>query len=231
MVQRKYFALSVALFAITTISAHAQDIMSGICPTNADIRYSGLSKGGNFANADDFNNTFVGRSQFSAPQYSPVLLNATSFGPGAVGTFRVSDNYILRASIIDLSSSSPFGLAEQNSEGILMPIEFGFRIPIIHLLLGTMDYTLYGETTAGLLLGMAFPTGGSFLSYSIPNSRFSTGASAYLGIGNTLRFDRYVGLYLNGGAGYFDLFSSTFMPRSNYLYPSISLGFYFSMAP
>ena len=229
MVHRKPFGLCLALLVALTGSVQAQDIKSGICPTNIDSRSYNFGGGDKSAIASDFDNAFAERPQFAAPQYFPFMLNATAFGAGAVGTFPISDNYILRTSFINLSQSS-LGLAEENSEGILMPIEFGLRIPIIHSVLGTMDYTLYGETTAGLLLGMAFSTAGSFLSYSIPNSRFSTGASAYLGVGNTLRFDRYVGLYLNGGAGYFDLFSSTFMPRTNYIYPSISVGFYFNMA-
>ncbi len=226
---RKHLILFAGLLMMMAMTAQGQDIKSGICPTGSN-RYSSQTSEGNFGEIDNFNNTFNSPQQFAAPQYSPMLLNATSLGAGAVGTFPISGNYIIRASIIGLSSSSAFGLAQQNSEGILMPIEFGLRIPIVHSILGTMDYTLYGETTAGLLLGMAFPSAGNFLSYSIPNSRFSTGASAYLGLGNTLRFDRYVGLYLNGGAGYFDLFSSTFMPRMSYLYPSVSVGLYFTMS-
>ena len=229
MAQEKFFALSIILLITVAPSIRAQDLKDGICPATAGNRNSSLGGGDNFAGVDDYT-SFAGRSQFSAPEYSPVMLNATSFGAGAVGTFPVSDDYIIRTSIMNLSSSSSLGLAMQNSEGILMPIEFGLRIPIIHSVLGTMDYSLTGETTAGLLLGMAFPTGGSFLSYSIPNSRFSTGASAYLGLGNTLRFDRYVGIYLDAGAGYLDLFSSTFMPRTNYFYPSVSVGLYFNIA-
>lgn len=227
---RKHFILLTGLLVMMAISARGQDIKSGICPAGSNNRYSSQTSEGNLGGIDNFNSTFNAQQRFAAPEYSPVLVNANAFGAGVVGTFPVSSNYIIRTSIIGTSSSSTFGLAQQNSEGILMPIEFGLRIPIVHSILGTMDYTLYGETTAGLLLGMAFPTGGNFLSYSIPNSRFSTGASAYLGLGNTLRFDRYVGLYLNGGAGYFDLFSSTFMPRSNYFYPSVSIGFYFNMS-
>jgi hypothetical protein len=229
MARKRLFAFSIVLLISVTPSIRAQGLKDGICPGTANNRYSTLSGRDNIASVDDYSN-LAGRSQFSAPEYSPVLLNATPFGAGAVGTFPVSDNYIIRTSIFNLSSSSSLGLAMQNSEGILMPIEFGFRIPIIHSVLGTMDYSLYGETTAGLLLGMAFPTSGPFLGYSIPNSRFSTGASAYLGLGNTLRFDRYVGIYLNAGAGYLDLFSSTFMPRTNYFYPSISVGLYFNVA-
>lgn len=229
MAQGRLLAFSLALLISVTPSVRAQNLKDGMCPAIGNNRYSAFSGGDNIASVDDYSN-FAGRSQFSAPEYSPVLLTATSFGAGAVGTFPISDNYIIRTSIFNLFSSSSLGLATQNSEGILMPIEFGLRIPIIHSVLGTMDYSLYGETTAGLLLGMAIPTGGSFLSYSIPNSRFSTGASAYLGLGNTLRFDRYVGIYLNAGAGYLDLFSSTFMQRTNYFYPSISFGLYFNIA-
>jgi hypothetical protein len=232
MAQRRHLALFAALLVVgMTNPLHAQDIKSGVCPTGNSDRYSSLSSGGSFGEIDNFGGTFGSQARFAAPQYSPMLLNANAFGAGAVGTFPISGNYILRTSIIGLSSSPDFGLAQQNSVGFLLPIEFGLRIPIVHSVLSTMDYTLYGETSAGLLLGMSFPVNGNLLGYSIPNSRFANGASAYLGLGNTLRFDRYVGIYLNGGAGYFDLFSSTFMPRTNYLYPSISVGFLFNMMP
>ncbi len=124
---------------------------------------------------------------------------------------------------------SSTGLSSPGSQGVLIPVELGLRVPFVNATLGTLGYTLYGETSAGLLLGMVFPTNGSFLSYSLPNSRFSTGASAYAGIGNTLRMDKYVGLYLNGGVGYFDLFSSSFLPRTNYFVPSVSIGFFFNI--
>ncbi len=229
MVQKNRFALLLAFIVCLTFSARGQDIKSGTCPASVNNRFSILSGANSFSGDNDFNPFSESSRLTSVPEYFPVQLSATSLGAGGVGTFPISDNYIIRASIINLFSSSSFGLTTPNSEGVLMPVEFGLRIPIINSTLGTMGYTLYGETTAGLLLGMSFPTGGSFLGYSIPNSRFATGASAYLGLGNTLRFDRYVGIYLNGGAGYFDLFSSTFMPRSNYFYPSISIGFYFNI--
>ncbi len=221
--------LSILLTAIMIITVQAQEIKSGMCPSSADNCFSTLPLGGEFGGGSDLIASHT-QASFSIPQFSPALLNATSFGPGAVGTFPVSGNFILRTSFIGLTTSSLYGLSEQNASGLLMPIEFGLRLPIVHSVLGTMDYTLYGETTAGLFLGMAIPTGGSFLGYSIPDSRFTVGASAYLGLGNTLRFDRYVGLYLNGGAGYFNLFSSTFMPRTNYLYPAVSVGFFFNIS-
>jgi hypothetical protein len=231
MVHRDSLVRLITLVVATVLPAQAQEIKNGMCPTGGtNDQYSVVSGSENIAGTDELSQ-FANRSGFSVPQFSPMLLNATAFGAGAVGTFSISGNYILRASIIGLTSSSGFGLAELNTEGVLMPIEFGLRIPLVHSVLGTMDYTLYGEGTAGLLVGMSVPTGGSFLSYSILNSRFSSGASAYLGIGNTLRFDRYVGIYLNGGAGYLDMFSSTFMTRSSYLYPSVSVGFLFSLAP
>jgi len=232
MAQKKYFMALIVLFAASAMPSKAQDLKGGICPANANAsnRYSNFVSKNDLGWTDDYNNSQIRQSNFSAPQYFPAMLNATSFGAGAVGTFPISNNYILRTSLTALSSTGSYGLLQQNSRGILLPIEFGLRIPIVHSILGTMDYTLYGETTAGLLLGIAYPTGGSFLSYSIPNSRFSTGAAAYLGLGNTLRFDRYLGLYLNGGAGYFDLFSSTFVRRTNFFYPSISIGFYFNLS-
>ena len=225
----KFGYLIALLIIMAEVTVQAQDVRSGLCPSSNSDRFSTMTSGGGFSGGSDLI-TSPTKADFLIPQFSPALLDATSFGPGAVATFQVSGSFILRTSLIGLTTSSLYGLSEQNAGGILMPVEFGLRLPIVHSVLGTMDYTLYGETTAGLLLGMAIPTGGSFLSYSIPNSRFAVGASAYLGLGNTLRFDRYVGLYLNGGAGYFDLLSTAFMPRTSYLYPSISLGFLFNIA-
>lgn len=164
----------------------------------------------------------------AAPEYSPVLMNATSLGAGAVGSFPLHNNLFLRLSIISLYSPVSTLGAVPSSQGILMPIQVGYRMPFIRSRLNTLGYTLYGESSAGLLLGFAFPTGGSFLNYSIPYSRFTSGASAYLGIGNSLRMDRYVGLYLNGGVGYYNFFSSSFMPQTRYIVPSVSVGFMFN---
>jgi hypothetical protein len=241
MAQKRCFALMIALTIGMTIPSGAQVLKNGVCPTNNSFAVSHsdpLLESQDFAtvgklpniNQSDEINEFSNHS-ISLPQYSPALLSATSVGAGAIGTIPVSGNYILRISLLNIYPSmfSSFNSASASSQGVLMPIEFGVRVPFINATLGTLGYTLYGETSAGLLLGMVFPTDGSFLRYSIPNSRFSTGASAYIGIGNTLRMDKFVGLYLNGGMGYFDLFSSSFMPRTNYFVPSISIGFYFNM--
>jgi len=234
MAQIRYFALLAALAFSITIPSTAQVLKNGICPngstldpTNQSSVFSRqLSAIDQSEEVNPFSNHFS-----SLPQYSPALLSATSVGAGAVGTFPLSGNYILRISLLNIypSTFSSPGLSSLNSQGVLVPIEFGLRVPFVDAALGTLGYTLYGETSAGLLLGMMFPTNGSFMSYSLPNSRSSTGASAYAGIGNTLRMDKYVGLYLNGGVGYFDLFSSSFLPRTNYFMPSVSVGFFFNM--
>ncbi|MGO9481547.1 MAG: hypothetical protein ACLP05_07195 [Candidatus Kryptoniota bacterium] len=239
MAQRRYLALLTALVFGVTLSllstqAETQIIKNGICPANNSSygeNHESLSlMSGQAYDQSDEVNLFSSRS-FSAPQYSPALINATGVGAGVTGTVPITGDYILRVSLLNIypSMSPVLGSTSLNSEGALIPIEFGIRVPFVNSTLGTLGYTLYGETSAGLLFGWAFPTDGSFLSYSVPNSRFSTGASAYLGIGNTLRMDKFVGLYLNGGMGYFDLFSSSFMPRSNYFVPSVSVGFYFSI--
>jgi len=225
MVHVKYFSLSTAIIFAAAVSLNAQVLKNGICPESAnqsavfDRQFSNLDQNGEI-------NPFSTHFSSALPQYSPALLSATSVGAGAVGTFQLSRNYILRISLLNIYPSE---LPSPSSQGALIPIEIGFRIPFVNATIGTLGYTLYGETSAGLLLGMIFPTSGLFLNYSLPNSRFSAGASAYAGIGNTLRVDKYVGLYLNGGAGYFDFFSSSFLPRTNYFAPSVSVGFYFNM--
>ncbi|MFZ1080487.1 MAG: hypothetical protein WAO19_01020 [Candidatus Kryptoniota bacterium] len=228
MARKRYFPLMIVLTIGLTVPSGAQVLKNGICPTDNS---SAISHQLSDIGQGDEINPFANHSISSLPQYSPALLSATSVGAGAVGTLPISGDYILRISLLSIYPSmlSPFNSTSLSSQGVLMPIEFGVRVPFINSTLGALGYTLYGETSAGLLLGMVFPTGGSFLSYSIPNSRFSTGASAYIGIGNTLRMDKFVGLYLNGGMGYFDLFSSSFMPRTSYFVPSVSIGLYFNM--
>ncbi len=230
MTRKASFGLSLFVVLFTAFAANSQTIKGGICPENVQRQsFLGTSYNGLFTR--DFSGFTANRMAFSAPEYSPVLLTGTSLGIGAVGTFPIKGNYIARVSVLNLAQSfaAPFGTTAANSQSILIPVELGLRLPFLNSTLGSMSYTLYGETTAGLLMGWAFPTDGSFINYSVPNSRFTTGASAYLGIGNTLRMDRYVGLYLNGGMGYFDLFSSSFMPQTRYLVPSVSLGFYFNL--
>jgi len=243
MAQIKYFALSIFLVVSLTIPLRAQVLKNDICPdpANQPSAFSGQQPA--FidkmpaSNQSDEINPFSNRIS-SPPQYSPALLSATSIGAGAVGTFPIGEplrgiggNYILRISLLNIYPSmfSSPNLSSPGLQGALMPVEFGLRVPFINSMLGALGYTLYGETSAGLLLGMVLPTNGSFLSYSLPNSRFTTGASAYAGIGNTLRMDKYVGVYLNGGVGYFDLFSSSFLPRTNYFMPLVSVGFYFNI--
>ncbi len=165
----------------------------------------------------------------AAPEYSPVLMNATSLGAGAVGSFPLHNNLFLRISIISLYSPVSSLGAVPSSQGVLMPIEVGYRVPFVRSSLNTLGYTLYGEASAGALFGWAFPTSGSFLNYSLPYSRFTSGASAYLGIGNSVRVARYVGVYLNGGVGYYNFFSTSFMPQTRYFVPSLSVGFMFNL--
>ena len=231
MTRKMRIGLPVVLLLSMAIGAKAQVIKGGICPQPEVVNSNYVLPGfrDSFTEKDP---SLFSQQRMPLPVYSPVLLNATALGAGAVGSFPIYSNFFLRISIINLYSplSSPFGAATYSSQGILMPVELGTRIPFLSSTLGTFGYTLYGETSAGLLFGWAFPTDGSFLNYSVPNSRFTTGASAYLGIGNSLRMDRYVGLYLNGGLGYFDLFSSSFMPQTRYLVPSVSVGFYFNLA-
>ncbi len=230
MVRRGYFAVFVLMILGVASAIRAQDVKDGICPTNGFSHYSLTGPGRGFLGASQVDP--LAKPSFYAPEYSPALVSATSLGVGAVGAFPLFDNYFLRVSLLDLypSLTPSFGVTSPYSRGILMPIEFGIRVPIVNSTLGTLGYTLYGETSAGLLLGWAFPINGSFLNYSVPYSRFTTGATAYAGIGNTLRLDRYVGLYLNGGMGYFDLFSSSFLPRTSYFVPSVAIGFYFNIA-
>ncbi len=217
----------------TAVAVQGQSLGGGICPDN-------LSYSAKYYHVNSTDNLFGGNvSPFSsrqgliaAPEYSPVLMNATSLGFGAVGDIPLRSNIFLRISIIDLFSPAfgPSG-SGYGSQGILMPVQVGIRVPFLRSYLGTLGYSLYGESSAGLLFGWAYPTNGSFIGYSLPNSRFTSGASAYAGIGNSLRIDRYLGVYLNGGIGYYDLFSSTFMPQTRYLVPSISAGFLFNLMP
>jgi hypothetical protein len=218
------------ILLIATISAQAQIPGSAICPDN--LTYGTRSVRG--SSPDNLfsseNSPFASRDGLiAAPEYSPVLMNATSLGAGAVGDIPLHNDIFLRISIINLFTPA-FGRSVSGyaSQGMLMPVEVGVRIPFLRSELGTLGYSLYGESSAGLLFGWAFPTNGSFLNYSLTNSRFTSGASAYIGIGNSLRVDRYVGVYLNGGMGYYDLFSHSFMPQTRYLVPSVSVGFLFN---
>lgn len=229
MIRRVRIVLPVILMLVA-VAAQAQTLGGAICPDN--ISYSSRylqPRGDGGLIGSDFSQLSSRQGAIAAPEYSPFLMNATSLGMGAVGTIPLRENIFLRISIINLFSPqlSSLGMAYA-SQGILMPVQLGIRIPFVHSALGTLGYSLYGESSAGLLFGWAYPTDGSFLNYSLPNSRFTSGASAYAGIGNTLRVDRYVGVYLNGGMGYYDLFSSSFMPQTRYLVPSVSVGFMFN---
>ncbi|MCL5267909.1 MAG: hypothetical protein M1469_07390 [Bacteroidetes bacterium] len=225
--------LSVFLILIAAIAAQAQVFNGSLCPDNVSSGYriTGLH-GDLMPEAGPY--SFASRqSAFAVPEYSPVLMDATSLGAGAVGSFPLQGNLFLRISIINLYNplASANGAVAYGSQGMLIPVELGLRVPFLKSELGSLGYTLYGESSAGLLFGWAFPTDGSFMNYSLPNSRFSSGASAYMGIGNSLRMDKYVGLYLNGGLGYYDFFSSSIMPQTNYLVPSVAVGFYFNFVP
>lgn len=228
MIRKARFALPlIVMFA--AVAAQAQMIGGTVCSDNITYgtKYFAAGQG-----HDMFSSDISGFSRqegaMTAPEYSPVLMNATSLGAGAVGSFPLHNDLFLRISIISLYSPVGSFNAVPSSQGILMPIQVGYRVPFVRSTLSTLGYTLYGEGSAGLLLGWAYPTSGSFLSYSLPYSRFTSGASAYLGIGNSLRLDRFVGLYLNGGVGYYDLFSASFMPQTRYLVPSVSVGFMFN---
>ena len=225
--------LSISFILLAAISAQAQGFTGSLCPDNVNGSLRNVGPRGSLM-PDAAPSSFVSRQgAFAIPEYSPVLLDATSLGAGAVGSFPLQGDLFLRISIINLYNpvSTANGAAVYGSQGMLMPVELGIRVPFLKSELGTLGYTLYGESSAGLLFGWAFPTDGSFMSYSLPNSRFSSGAAAYVGLGNSIRMDKYVGLYLNGGLGYYDFFSSSIMPQTNYLVPSVAAGFYFSFAP
>lgn len=224
-------SLSLCFLLFTTIAVEAQGLNQGICPDNLTNSYV-LQGHQNALMPDVAPASFAERQgMIAAPEYSPVLMDATSLGAGAEGSFPVDNNLFLRISIINLYNplSYVYGASPYNSQGMLMPIQLGMRFPLLRSTLGSLGYTLYGETFAGLLLGWAYPTNGSFLNYSLPYSRFSSGGSAYMGIGNSVRLDKYVGVYLNGGLGYYDFFSTNILPRSSYLVPSVAAGFYFNL--
>jgi hypothetical protein len=229
MIRNSIYVLSLILMCAVT-SAQSQTLGYAICPDNqsygAGVRH--WNSGDNLF-AGDFSPLASRQGAIAAPEYSPVLMNATSLGAGMVGSVPLHNNIFLRISIINLFSplTRTFGSAPE-SQGILMPVQVGIRVPFLRSTLGTFGYSLYGESSAGLLFGWAYPTNGSFLDYSLPNSRFTSGASAYIGLGNSLRIDKFVGLYLNGGVGYYDLFSASFMPQTRYVVPSVSLGFLFN---
>lgn len=211
------------------VAAQAQTIGSRVSSDNITFgtEYSSGTRGYQvFSN--DLSRSDVPQGAIAAPEYSPVLMNATSLGAGAVGSFPLHNNLFLRISILSLYSPVSSFNAVPYTQGILMPVQVGYRMPFLRSNLNTLGYTLYGEGSAGLLLGFAYPTGGSFLNYSLPYSRFTSGASAYLGIGNSIRVARFVGLYLNGGVGYYNFFSSSFMPQTRYVVPSVSVGFMFN---
>ncbi|HQT91224.1 MAG TPA: hypothetical protein PL001_04255 [Candidatus Kryptobacter bacterium] len=229
MIRNCIFIFSlIVMCAATTVQS--QTLGGTICPDN-------LSYGATYLHSNAGGNLFRGavspfaarQGAIAAPEYSPVLMNATSLGAGMVGSVPLHNNIFLRISIINLFSpvTRTFGSVPE-SQGILMPVQVGIRVPFLRSTLGTLGYSLYGESSAGLLFGWAYPTNGSFLDYSLPNSRFTSGASAYVGVGNSLRIDKFVGLYLNGGVGYYDLFSASFMPQTRYVVPSVSVGFLFS---
>lgn len=226
---RKMIIFLPALLLLVAASAQAQ--MRTITGESDNFSYTAgymHSASGNDILSSDMSALQRPRGAIAAPEYSPVLMNATSLGMGAEGSFPLHNDLFLRISLISLYSPvSSLGAIPQ-SQGVLMPVQLGVRVPFVRSSLNTLGYSLYGEGSAGMLFGWAFPTSGSFLNYSLPYSRFTTGGSAYLGIGNSLRVARYVGLYLNGGVGYYDFFSSSFMPQTRYLVPSVSVGFMFN---
>lgn len=230
MIRKIRFVLPILLM-FATVAAEAQTLGGTICPDNINYGTKYLRQGSGYDLFSNDVSQLAGRQgAMAAPEYSPVLMSATSLGAGAVGSFALHDNLFLRVSVISLFTplnGGVFGGAEA-TQGILVPVQLGIRVPLLTSRLNTLGYSLYGEGSAGALFGWAYPTSGSFLAYSLPYSRFTSGASAYVGVGNSLRVDKYVGLYLNGGVGYYDFFSTSFMPRTRYLVPSLSVGFLFN---
>ena len=218
--------LSALALILSVSSTLAQSLNQGVCPPNQDNRFRGMGLSQDFGYGEITQFSVAQRAEL-APQYYPMMLAANSIGVGAVSDIPVYKNFLVRASIFALSG---YGLTSPYSRSLVLPVEFGLRLPLIDSKLGSLYYTLYAETGAGLLLGWAFPTNGSFFPYSVSSSRFSSGASGYLGLGNSLRISKYVGVYLNGGAEYLDFFSSSFISRNNFLMPEVSVGFYFNIA-
>ncbi len=181
------------------------------------------------------NLSMMSQPGMALPEYSPVLMDATALGLGAVGSFPLSSHFFVRVSLItlmpyDFQNGAAF--YSNSMSGLLLPIQIGTTVPFYRSRLGSLNYTLYGQTSAGLLLGWAAPiNNGSFLGYSFVGSRFGSGASAYMGIGNSVRMSRFVGLYLNAGLGYLNFFSTSFLPHSSYLVPDVAVGFSFNLAP
>lgn len=230
MIRKIRFVLPI-LVMFAAVAAEAQTLGGTICPDNINYTTKYLRPGtGTSLLSSDISPLAARQGAIAAPEYSPVMMSATSLGAGAVGSFSLHDNLFLRISVISLFTplnGGVFGGAAA-SQGVLVPVQLGIRIPLLTSRLNTLGYSLYGEGSAGALFGWAFPTSGSFLNYSLPYSRFTSGASAYIGVGNSLRVDKYVGLYLNGGVGYYDFFSTSFMPQTRYLVPSLSVGFLFN---
>lgn len=228
MIRRiSFFTSMIVMFS--TVAVRAQTFGGTFRSDNIGYGMQYLHEGGRYGLfSNDVSELQTHQGAVAAPEYSPVLMNATSLGAGAVGSFPLHNNLFLRISIISLFSPVSSLGAVPSSQGVLMPIEVGYRVPFIRSALNTLNYTMYGEASAGALFGWAFPTSGSFLNYSLPYSRFTSGASAYLGIGNSVRLARYVGLYLNGGVGYYNFFSTSFMPQTRYFVPSLSVGFMFN---
>lgn len=228
MIRRISFFMSM-MMVFGAVAVQAQTLGGTFRTDNVGYGKEYLHDGGGYGLfSSDVSGMQRPQGAVAAPEYSPVLMNATSLGAGAVGSFPLHGNLFLRISLISLFSPVSSFAAVPSSQGVLVPIEVGYRVPFIRSGLNTLDYTLYGEASAGALFGWAFPTSGSFLNYALPYSRFTSGASAYLGVGNSVRVARFVGLYLNGGVGYYNFFSTSFMPQTQYVVPSLSVGFMFN---
>ncbi len=165
MIRYSIFVLPlIVMCAVTT--AQSQIIGNAVCPDKLNYGAGVLHSnyGGNLS-AGDFSPLASRQGAIAAPEYSPVLMNATSLGAGMVGSVPLHNNIFLRISIINLFSpvTRTFGSVPE-SQGLLMPVQIGIRVPFLRSYLGTLGYSLYGESSAGLLFGWAYPTNGSFLN-------------------------------------------------------------------
>lgn len=174
-----------------------------------------------------FGDTSTAQSRFPS-DYSPFLVGTTSLGAYAEGEIPFHDGFYIRLSVVDVNNELlSTDVQVTSSRRLLLPVQIGTHIPIFVDRFGKFEYILHGDASAGVLIGWTFPENGNFWRYSMPNSLFACGSSAYLGVGNTDRISPFVELYINGGVSYFDLFSGYILPRSRYFIPNVSTGFYF----
>ncbi|MGC8595881.1 MAG: hypothetical protein ACP5MI_09795 [Candidatus Kryptoniota bacterium] len=218
---------SVQLVAVGRLAAQSISPAGG----KSDEVYPALTLRGHTSGYSLFQESNLQNVQHSTiADYSPFLFGATSIGAYTQGEIPFKKRLYFKLSVIGVDNSLLSGEIPAGTTGmrtLLVPAQIGTHIPVFRERLGDFEYILSGDASAGLLFGWAYPTDGNFFGYSIPNSRFASGASAYLGIGNTVKVSRFAGLYLNGGVSYFDIFSHFVLPQSQYLIPNVSVGFYF----